>query len=282
MTTTTPHNGGTPHTHGQRATYLHHGCRCPLCRHAQAAYVASRTRLIAYGRWQANVDAEPARQHVRALAAAGITERQIATRAGITHPVIRNLIHGAAGRTPSKKLRRENADRILAIPLPTTIDPTGTRRVDATGTRRRLQALTAAGWPLSNLARRCGILRRHLFDILHGHVHAVTPRTEATIRRLYDRTWNQQPTPDQRVRPVDADTARAIAARHRWAPALAWDDDHIDDPQAVPDWTGRCGEPGGYYDHGQIGTATCPRCRNAVSAAARGRKLRRRARQDAA
>jgi hypothetical protein len=57
---------------------------------------------------------------------------------------------------------------------------------------------------------------------------------------------------------------------------MAWDDDAIDDPATQPDWTARCGTPGGYYDHTQIGTPTCRRCRRAVRDAARERKLRRR------
>ncbi|MFC8447578.1 hypothetical protein [Kitasatospora sp. NPDC057223] len=272
--TTTPATGGTPLKHG-RSTYLHHDCRCHWCRNAEASYQSSRRRLQAYGRWQGNVPAEPARAHARALSAAGLTWAQIADRAGLNLAVISNLLVGATGREPSKSIRRANAAKLLAVTLPRDIAPDGRAPLDATGTIRRLRALTAAGWPLARLGRHCGIQHRHLLDMLHGRLQQVSPRTALTIRRLYDDLWNRDPRADG-ARQYDIERARLLAADNGWAPCLAWDDDQIDNPDALPDWTARCGTPGGYYDHSTIGTPTCQPCRDAVRQAATERKLRRR------
>jgi hypothetical protein len=274
--TTTPATGGTPLKHDRR-TYLHHGCRCQWCRNAEASYQASRRRLQAYERWQGHVPAEPARLHVRALNAAGLTWAQIADRASLDTAVIRNLLVGASNREPSKNIRQTNATKILAIPLPDDIAPDGNAHLDATGTVRRLQALTVAGWPLALLGRRCRIPQRHLMDMLHGRLQQVSPRTALTIRRLYDDLWNRDPRADG-ARWYDVGQAQRLGASKGWAPALAWDDDEIDNPDARPDWTARCGTTGGYYDHSTIGTPTCQPCRDAVRQAATERKLRRRER----
>jgi transcriptional regulator with XRE-family HTH domain len=272
--TTTPATGGTPTTHN-RSTYANHGCRCQWCRHAEASYQASRSRLKAYGRWQHDVPTEPVRTHVQALNDAGLTWAQIANRAGVGVGTVRALLIGVAGREPSKNIRQASARRLLAVPLPDDIDPAGRALLDATGTLRRLRALTAAGWPLTRLARHCDIPHRHLIHMLHGRLRQVSPHTALTIRRLYDDLWNRDPRADG-ARWYDVEQARKLAASKGWAPALAWDDDEIDNPDARPDWTARCGTPGGYYDHSTIGTPTCQPCRDAVRAAAAERKLRRR------
>ncbi|MEU6235925.1 hypothetical protein [Kitasatospora sp. NPDC047058] len=252
--------------------------------HPRAAYWAARSRDITYGRWNPDVPAGPARQHAEALAAAGRSWRQIADDSGLAYPVIRNLLVGASGRPPTKKLRAINAAAILSVPVPA--QPDGTALIDTTGSRRRLQALHAAGWPLGRIARtaypdRQASARRVLFNVLHGRTSTVTPRTAARIRAAYDALWDQFPDASGVPWAASADALR-LAAANRWAPPLAWDDDDIDNPDALPDWTGRCGTPGGYYDHTVLGTPTCQPCRHAVAVAAADRKLRRRQRASTA
>lgn len=60
----------------------------------------------------------------------------------------------------------------------------------------------------------------------------------------------------------------------RWAPVGAWDEDTLDDPDAAPDWTGRCGTPGGAEAHRRRGTPTCQACRDVRTAAQRARRER--------
>lgn len=275
-----PATGGTSLRHGQRSTYTHHGCRCRWCRHAESAYRAARDRKIGYGTWQRPLPTEPVRQHIQALAAAGISERQIAALAGVPRDAIRRITYGASGRPPSKTISRRIAAQILAIPIPTEADPDGTRLVDATGSRRRLQALTVAGWPLLTVAGRDRDIRWSWARIRSGRVTQIAPATEAAIRAAYDRLWSLDPAGE--CRPADVRAAVALGHRNRWAVALAWDDDDINNPSASPSWTGRCGTPGGYYDHSQLGTPSCQPCRDAVAAAARERKTKRRPQQQAA
>ncbi len=96
--------------------------------------------------------------------------------------------------------------------------------LNAVGTRRRIQALSAIGWTYGDLAERLGVTR----SAVH-HLTDERPRIEATTARritaLYDRL-SMTPGPSAITR------ARALAAG--WPPPLAWDDDTIDDPTAKP------------------------------------------------
>jgi hypothetical protein len=85
--------------------------------------------------------------------AAGVSRQQISSMSGVTDSVLSRLLYGepSRGKPPTRGLRPGDAARILAV----TAAPgllTGAALADATGTRRRLQALTARGWPLRELA----------------------------------------------------------------------------------------------------------------------------------
>ncbi|WP_354643938.1 hypothetical protein [Kitasatospora camelliae] len=278
MTTTpAPTTGGTPTPdtlkHGRHGTYTWYGCRCPKCTAAATRYSANRRRQKAYGRWQPLVDAGRVRAHLDTLRAAGLTTRQISDRSSVHAIVIENL-----GRNRTQRVRPANADAILAIQPPAHVYSLAP--VDATATRRRLQALTALGWPLTRITTTAGVHPRSIRDVLHGRQAAVAASTAAAIHAAYGQLWDRDPAMHG-VLPRLIRGAQALAASRQWAPPLAWDDDSINDPTALPDWTGRCGTTGGYYDHTQIGSPTCPRCREAVRVAAADRKFRRRQRQAA-
>jgi len=68
-----------PAEHGQAGA----GCRCTLCTDANRAAGAHRERMIRYGRWRPYVDAGAAREHLRAVTAAGIGWKRAAQLAGI-------------------------------------------------------------------------------------------------------------------------------------------------------------------------------------------------------
>lgn len=96
-------------------------------------------------------------------------------------------------------------------------------KVDATGTRRRIQALAAIGWSLAAQSQRLGWKP--------STAHAVSsrswvwPQTAEKVRGLYDEL-SMVPGPNNR--------ARGEAARKGWLPPLAFDDESIDDPDYVP------------------------------------------------
>ncbi len=95
--------------------------------------------------------------------------------------------------------------------------------VDATGTRRRLQALAAIGWSLAEQSRRLG---------WHDSTaHSVAARkwvwieTAEKVRALYD---------ELAMTPGTNKRASNDAARKGWPPPLAWSDEELDDPNATP------------------------------------------------
>jgi hypothetical protein len=112
-----------------------------------------------------------------------------------------------------------------AAPPSTSTDPLDDVRVPAIGTMRRLRALAVIGWPMTILEGWTGITAHTLRLITHGGCQTVTARAEAGLRLAYDLLWDQ---------PGPSAAARSKARALGWAPAMAWDDDLIDDPAAVP------------------------------------------------
>jgi hypothetical protein len=225
--------------HGTRARYAHGpgpgkgpGCRCADCSAANRAADSQRSRAILYGRWQPYVDAEPVREHLRALAAAGIGHRRAGELAGVSSGALSKILYGGPGnRPPSRRVRPQTAAAILAVrPSPQQLAPGAL--VDVTGTRRRAQALVACGWSQARLARELGLTAANFCAMLRrDQVSAATARA---VAGLYDRLWNRPPPEhDQRTK-IAASRARNHAEREGWPPPLAWDDEHIDAPDAQP------------------------------------------------
>lgn len=234
------------------------------------AYGRNRRRQQAYGRWQPYTEAEPARAHVRELMAYGIGWMRLAELSGVPKSTVEKLLYGCPprGMGPSKRIRPETAEKLLAVhPDPDLL--AGAADTDATGTRRRLQALAAAGWPQTQLAARLGMHRGNFGRTLHHP--RVLLSTERAARALYDQLWKL----DAREHGVSLHSynrARNYACDHHWAPVGAWDDDRIDDPGAFPDWTGCCGTPTGYRAHYAHGIPMCDPCREAGGAERRARR----------
>jgi len=192
---------------------------------------ARRARLQAYGQWQPYVDARPARDHLYALSRAGIGWKRATELSGLSTGTVSKLLFGKAGRLPSRRIRPETAEAILAVPLAPASLSQGAL-VPADGTRRRLQALVAIGWPQSRLAGPLGMGASN-FGTALGRKR-VTAATARSVERLYDELWNRPPAEaDQRSR-ISASRARNYARARGWAPPAAWDDDLMDDPDATP------------------------------------------------
>lgn len=214
------------------ARYRLDGCRCYTCARAVSEYNAERERLIAYGRWQPYVDAGPVRDHVRLLMSAGIGRRTIVRAAGVSEGGLSKLLYGTAGGAPSIRVRPETAERLLSLKPSLDLVADGTP-IDATGTRRRLQALVAIGWPQAALAARLRWTPANFHRMLHAP--RVSARTARAARALYDDLWNVSPTEHGHASPRAASRARNLACRNGWPPPAAWDDDSIDHPGAAPD-----------------------------------------------
>lgn len=215
--------------HG-RDRYVIDKCRCGTCRQSNREYVRWLSKQHAYGRPR-YVDATPAREHLRELMAAGMGHRRISHIAEVPHGTVSKLLYGNYhGRPPSKRIRQQTADRLLAVRL----DLADAVPVPSVGTRRRLRALVAIGWSMSKLAERLGVQPGNFGPLIHSR-ERITRSTATAVSELYDQLWDQPPPEGTHRDRVAASRARNYARRHGWVPPMAWDDDEIDDPDAVPD-----------------------------------------------
>lgn len=104
------------------------------------------------------------------------------------------------------------------------------QQVDATGTRRRIQALMCLGWSHLALERLTGI--RH--EVLSSQLYSPTVTRSSANRMvdLYDRLSLTTPPTTTTSERISVNRTRALARRRGWAPPLAWDDIDNDDAPA--------------------------------------------------
>lgn len=225
------------HRHGTRACYIRDDCRCFPCVQANIDYESRRRRLVAEGEWQPFIDAGPIVAHLQALIEAGMQPREVARRADVPISLINRLLHngrGADGASiPHGRLRPQFAQRLLAVRPPAAL--ADGVLIDATGTRRRLQALVAIGWSPVELTRRL-TKRSGYVDALLAQ-QKVSRSVAVSVSFLYEQLWDWPPPAGSERERVAAAQARAHAQKHGWAPPMAWDDElnPIDDPAAAPD-----------------------------------------------
>jgi hypothetical protein len=139
--------------------------------------------------------------------------------------------------------------------------PEGT--VPAVGTVRRLQALAVMGWPAARLSRETGLSTYLIHRLTSGALSTVTVAEHRAVATVYDRLSTASPGLCG-VSHIAARATRDRAAAAGWAPPAAWDDDTIDDPAAIPQWTGHCGTTRGADIHERDGIPLCPPCQDAL------------------
>jgi hypothetical protein len=208
------------HVHGTRNAYVCDRCRCAACRDANRISQQQRRRAIAYGHWEPYVDAQPARAHVHALGLAGVGLRRTSCLSGVPHGTLSRLMRGSNGRPPGS-IRAETARRVLSIPVNPTALAAGSR-VDASGTRRRLQALVAIGWPIATLAARLGRTPGNLRRTMTRQ--SVTVGTARAIRAQYEQVADTHPPDETPARRAASQRAREHARSCGWTAPLGWDD----------------------------------------------------------
>lgn len=262
-------HGADERPHGY-ARYKLDGCRCYTCGWAVAQYNDARDHAIRRGTWQPYTDTDPVRAHIAALQACGMGLRRIADLAHCDRKRLQAITTGRPerGTGPQPQVRPALAAAVLAIE-PTLDNLAAATVIDATGTRRRLHALVAGGWPQARLAAGLGMAPGNFGLTLAAP--RVRVRTARAVHDLYDRWWNANPI-EHGASPGGVTRARRHAVARGWAPAGAWDDDTIGDPIAFPDWTGRCGTPEGYDAHYRFRVPACEPCREAKAAQRRERK----------
>ncbi|GAB2714603.1 hypothetical protein [Streptomyces bullii] len=255
------------------ARYRLDGCRCYVCGWAVAQYNDARDHAMRRGTWQPWTSAELVRVHLRNLQDCGMGLRRIAALAGVDRKRLQAVLRGRPerGTPPQEKVRPALAASVLAVE-PTLENLAPSTPISPLGTRRRVQALVAVGWPQQHLAAHLGMAPGNFGQML-ARDHVLVRRA-LEVRAMYDALWRADPA-EHGASPGGITRARAYAAERDWAPPAAWDDDRIDDPEAFPDWTGKCGTPEGFWAHRYITASACQPCRNAFNSEQRGRHARR-------
>ncbi|MEV8032237.1 hypothetical protein [Streptomyces sp. NPDC086182] len=182
-------------------------------------------RRLAYDRIngiQRRVDATQTRAHLERLSARGWTNAQISAATGLdstTMSVIRSGRYAQVARATATAILSVRLDQAPPIPRGLT---------EATGTRRRLQALMVLGYPLPDVARQVGVSYFSLIQTAGGKWSSVRTPTANKVARLY-RRLSLTPAPPTRT----AELVRNEAMAQGWVGPGAWDD--IDDPACEPE-----------------------------------------------
>ncbi len=200
------------HTSGYRAG-------CEACRAYGRWYTSTRQKLLQQGKWESAVSTSAVLAHIRHLTANGLDYKQISDRAGIDRASLDAIVKGRTHTTLAV-----TGLAILGVSLP----PMRSRRgfVDATGTRRRLQALAFAGWTAARVGQRLGVIQRNISRVRHGDIRRVRATFAAAVGQLYDAEAARTALVPRAERELPASKA--------WLPARMWTAETIDDPQADP------------------------------------------------
>lgn len=147
----------------------------------------------------------------------GWSATAIASAAGVSPRAIQQAYTDIRHDRPHT-ISRTVAEKILDRGTPTS------GLVPALGATRRLQALSALGWPLSELATRTGLAPMALSRIRGGLRAQLHATSDNLIRDLYrDLEMSVGPSPK----------TRTDALARGWVPPLAWED--IDHPHGLAD-----------------------------------------------
>lgn len=159
--------------------------------------------------------------HVHRCLDADMSRQQIATAAGVAVSTIDRLVRG-----DSTMVRDQIARRILAV--------RPRRPVTPIGLTRRVRALAAIGWSVTQIAESAGCNIDTIKDYRKGGGLQVKVSALCIID-AYNSLSMCTPPNRTRYERTSVSGTRNRAARAGWAPPLAWDDESIDDPGATPD-----------------------------------------------
>jgi hypothetical protein len=196
---------------------------------------------------------EQLKTHIRMLAASGMSYQEIGRQAGMS------------ATTPRECLERHNAvrwstaRRILAVPP----QPNPFGRMPPFHTQRRLQAMGADGYSQLFMARHLGTPKNTIWKWTNKTPAFIETKNHLAVCDLYDKYVGTNPL-DHGMALQPMRNAQSNAKKHGWAPSHCWDSDTIDDPDAIPEWTGRCGSMAGYNIHYKYKILpACQPCRDA-------------------
>lgn len=237
-----------------------------------------RDKLRNLGRPARVTDEEFAR--VKALLAKahayGMSDRMIARQVGLDWKVpwrVRTGYSKRVWRATYEKLMtlRPEEPNFRSHPSRTKI-PQGFR-VPAVGVQRRLRALRADGFTSDWIASELGVTPDAVSKLAADFRGFVFASTHSDVDALYRKTGAFRPA-DVGITVSASRRAMTWAKRYGWVSRSCWDEGTIDDPGALPDWTGVCGTPFGPLQHKLDEVPLCGRCADVSPAVFSGTKLR--------
>ena len=207
-------------------------CDCNPCRTTRLRVKKRNTVNRQLGR-PGLIDATLARRKLEQLQRT-MSWEQIAAATGCDDCNLRQIVDGS--RT---QIRRGTLARILSVQPES---PAPGKYLDATGTRRRIQALRAIGWSARALADASGAGETSIERICLGQP-TVRSTVAVRIAVAYSKLHRSPAAPGR-----SATRARNYAISNGWAPPGAWDEDTIDDPNAQPE----CGRPLNFHERAEL------------------------------
>ncbi len=195
-----------------------------------------------------------------------MSDAMIADQTGVHYTLPFKVRHGVISR-----MHRDTYEKVMSLKPQRPKVVANEKRgligegayVDPTGTARRLQALRADGFPGWLLGDRLGVSYEAVRQLARGRTR-VLASTRLRVVELYEELAGKTPE-DFGVIQHSIDQCTTIARRQGYAPRACWDSDTIDDPKAVPDWTGRCGTRFGVAVHQREGIPVCEPCLKAYA-----------------
>lgn len=216
------HHKKTTHQHGTHACYVLDTCRCIPCSKANSDYESDRNKRNAYGRSN-YVDAKASRDHIRSLMNQGMGLKRIVAVSDISQGLLSKLLYGKkkpdGTQTPTKRVRRDTEQRILAISL----DLADGAVVDGTAAVERLRSLVALGWSMSKIARRLGFDPAGFTPIIHGRRDLTFATFQAANALFGELSMTLPPRTTHRDK-IAYSRARNYAAAAGWVPPLDLED----------------------------------------------------------
>lgn len=215
-------------------------CRCKLCQRGHRRADLERELRRQRGE-RSLVPVAEVLPHILMLRATGMSQTMIAREAGVAQSAISYVTTGR-----NKTCQADVARRILTV-RPHRFD--GNAERPAIGSIRRVRALYSLGHGRADISTRSGLSIASVSLLAEARWNVIDNKAATALAETYRQLVHQRGTNWKNER---------RAAREGWAPPGAWDD--IDDPNAVPDWTGHCGTDRGWWAHSTNNIPTCPPC----------------------
>lgn len=183
----------------------------------RSAYHKRRNALISQGRWRPYMDAAPVQAHVRkVMAAVPLSKAQYAELAGVSDGGIEKMLAGTQLRVLTGFGRKLLTVTEKSRPL--------SGKADATGTRRRLQALAVTGHSIRSIARQLDASYSNLWKIRSGERAVIDTSTRDAVAALYRVLISKAPPEGTRAQRIAVTHTRDFAVAQKWHGPGEWDD----------------------------------------------------------